>query len=114
MGRDHRHQFIERLSRHALSPAMQQANSGKGWDSVINIALAHGLDASAEKSTYVASKHAVVGLTKVIALVNAKSGVTSKASCSSWVLTPLVQKQLEDRAKAGNNVRGVAWNMDGS
>jgi len=133
-------------------PAMQAANGGKGWGRIINVASAHGLVASAEKSAYVASKHAIVGLTKVTALENAKSGVTCNAICPGWVLTPLVQKQLDDRAKAGNmtmeaattqllgekepslqfttpeelgalavffcspagnNVRGVAWNMDG-
>jgi 3-hydroxybutyrate dehydrogenase len=133
-------------------PAMQAANGGKGWGRIINVASAHGLVASAEKSAYVASKHAIVGLTKVTALENAKTGITCNAICPGWVLTPLVQKQLDDRAKAnnmtmeaataqllgekepslqfttpeelgalavffcspaGNNVRGVAWNMDG-
>ena len=81
---------------------MQQASGGKGWGRIINIASAHGLVASAEKSAYVASKHAIVGLTKVTALENAKSGVTCNAVCPGWMLTPLVQKQLDDRANAGN------------
>ncbi|MFZ1364642.1 MAG: SDR family oxidoreductase, partial [Brachymonas denitrificans] len=103
-------------------------------------------------SAYVAAKHGVIGLTKVTALENATTGVTCNAICPGWVLTPLVQKQIDARAQegnisveeaqknllrekepslqfttpeelgalavffcspAGNNVRGVAWNMDG-
>ena len=129
-------------------PAMKQAN----WGRIINVASVHGLVASAEKSAYVAAKHGVVGLTKVTALENAASGVTCNAICPGWVLTPLVQKQVDAKAAAlglsneeakkvllgekepsmqfttpeelgalavffcspaGNNVRGVAWNMDG-
>jgi len=129
-------------------PAMQAAN----WGRIINIASVHGLVASAEKSAYVAAKHALVGLTKVTALENATTGVTCNAICPGWVLTPLVQKQVDARAaqqgisiaeatrgllaekepslqfttpqelgelavflcsSAANNVRGVAWNMDG-
>ncbi|MDO8320487.1 3-hydroxybutyrate dehydrogenase [Rhodoferax sp.] len=129
-------------------PAMQAA----GWGRIINVASVHGLVASAEKSAYVAAKHGVVGLTKVTALENATSGVTCNAICPGWVLTPLVQKQVDAKAAAlglsnddakklllgekepsmqfttpeelgalavffcspaGNNVRGVAWNMDG-
>ncbi|MDD2917997.1 3-hydroxybutyrate dehydrogenase [Rhodoferax sp.] len=129
-------------------PAMQAA----GWGRIINVASVHGLVASAEKSAYVAAKHGVVGLTKVTALENATTGVTCNAICPGWVLTPLVQKQVDAKAAAlglsnegakklllgekepsmqfttpeelgalavffcspgGNNVRGVAWNMDG-
>ncbi|PAT41063.1 3-hydroxybutyrate dehydrogenase [Vandammella animalimorsus] len=129
-------------------PAMRQAN----WGRIINIASVHGLVASVEKSAYVAAKHGVVGLTKVTALETATTGVTANAICPGWVLTPLVQKQIDDLAKnngistdqaqaqllgakepslrfttpeelgelaaffcspAGDNVRGVAWNMDG-
>ncbi|MBU0590145.1 MAG: 3-hydroxybutyrate dehydrogenase [Gammaproteobacteria bacterium] len=129
-------------------PAMQAAN----WGRIINVASAHGLVGSPEKSAYVAAKHGIVGLTKVTALENATSGVTCNAICPGWVLTPLVQKQVDARAvaqgisneeaqkqllgekepsmqfttpeelgelavffcsPAGNNVRGVAWNMDG-
>ena len=129
-------------------PAMQAAK----WGRIINVASVHGLVASAEKSAYVASKHAIVGLTKVTALENAATGITCNAICPGWVLTPLVQKQVDARAAAakvsneeatrqllgekepsmqfttpqelgalavffcspaGNNVRGVAWNMDG-
>ncbi len=129
-------------------PAMQAA----GWGRIINVASVHGLVGSAEKSAYVAAKHGVIGLTKVTALENATSGVTCNAICPGWVLTPLVQKQVDAKAAAGgidneaaikqllgekepslqfttpeelgalavffcsaagNNVRGVAWNMDG-
>ena len=129
-------------------PAMQ----AKNWGRIINVASIHGLVGSAEKSAYVAAKHGVVGLTKVTALENATTGVTCNAICPGWVLTPLVQKQVDAKAAAlgitndaaiklllgekepsmqfttpeelgalavffcspaGNNVRGVAWNMDG-
>ena len=82
-------------------PAMQAANNGKGWGRIINLASVHGLVGSAEKSAYVAAKHGIVGLTKVTALENATSGVTCNAICPGWVLTPLVQKQVDARAAAG-------------
>jgi len=124
----------------------------KNWGRIINVASVHGLVGSAEKSAYVAAKHGVVGLTKVTALENATTGVTCNAICPGWVLTPLVQKQVDAKAAAqgisnadatkqllgekepsmqfttpeelgalavffcspaGDNVRGVAWNMDG-
>ncbi len=129
-------------------PAMKAAN----WGRVINVASTHGLVASAQKSAYVASKHGIVGFTKALALETATTGVTSNAICPGWVLTPLVQKQIDARAErekipvdqaskdllrekqpslqfttpeqlgelavfmcspAGNNVRGVAWQIDG-
>ena len=129
-------------------PAMKAAN----WGRIINVASVHGLVASAQKSAYVAAKHGIVGLTKVTALENATTGVTCNAICPGWVLTPLVQKQVDAKAAAlglsneeatklllgekepsmqfttpeelgelavffcspaANNVRGVAWNMDG-
>ena len=129
-------------------PAMRAGN----WGRIINVASVHGLVASAEKSAYVAAKHGIVGLTKVTALENATTGVTCNAICPGWVLTPLVQKQVDAKAAAlglsnedakksllrekepsmqfttpeelgelavffcsaaGQNVRGVAWNMDG-
>ncbi|TFZ01288.1 3-hydroxybutyrate dehydrogenase [Ramlibacter rhizophilus] len=129
-------------------PAMRQAN----WGRIINIASAHGLVASPDKGAYVAAKHGLVGLTKTVALETATTGVTCNAICPGWVLTPLVQKQIDARAekeglspeqarrelleekqpslefttpeelgelavflcsKAANNVRGVAWNVDG-
>jgi len=67
------------------------------WGRIINIASAHGLVASAEKSAYVAAKHGIVGLTKVVALETATTGVTCNAICPGWVLTPLVQKQIDAR-----------------
>ena len=129
-------------------PGMRQRN----WGRILNIASVHGLVASAEKSAYVAAKHGLIGLTKVTALETATTGVTCNAICPGWVLTPLVQKQVDAKAtalgisqeqairqllsekepsmqfttpeelgqlavflcsSAGNNVRGVAWNMDG-
>lgn len=71
----------------------------KGWGRIINIASAHGLVASAQKVAYVAAKHGVMGMTKVAAIELANSGVTVNAICPGWVLTPLVEKQLQDRAK---------------
>ncbi len=129
-------------------PAMQAA----GWGRIINVASVHGLVGSAQKSAYVAAKHGIVGLTKVTALENATTGVTCNAICPGWVLTPLVQKQVDAKASAlgvsdeeakrvllaekepslqfttpdelgelavffcsaaANNIRGVAWQMDG-
>ena len=129
-------------------PAMKSAN----WGRIINVASVHGLVASAQKSAYVAAKHGIVGLTKVTALETATTGITCNAICPGWVLTPLVQKQVDAKAAAlglsneeakkqllaekepslqfttpeelgelavffcsgaANNVRGVAWNMDG-
>jgi 3-hydroxybutyrate dehydrogenase len=74
----------------------------KNWGRIINIASAHGLVASAGKSAYVASKHGIVGLTKVTALENAQTGITCNAICPGWVLTPLVQKQVDARAAANS------------
>jgi 3-hydroxybutyrate dehydrogenase len=129
-------------------PKMKQKN----WGRIINVASVHGLVGSAGKSAYVAAKHGIVGFTKVTALENAQTGVTCNAICPGWVLTPLVQKQVDDRAAregssveaakkallsekqpsgefvtpeelgalavffcspAADQVRGVAWNMDG-
>jgi 3-hydroxybutyrate dehydrogenase len=70
----------------------------KGWGRIINIASAHGLVASPQKVAYVAAKHGVVGMTKVAAIELANAGVTVNAICPGWVLTPLVEKQLHDRA----------------
>ena len=124
----------------------------RGWGRVLNIASVHGLVASAQKSAYVAAKHGIVGFTKSVALECAASGVTVNAICPGWVLTPLVQKQVDARAAeqsvsqdeakrqllaekqpslrfttpeqlaelalfmcsaAGDNICGVAWNVDG-
>jgi 3-hydroxybutyrate dehydrogenase len=129
-------------------PGMKARN----WGRVLNIASVHGLVASAAKSAYVAAKHGIVGFTKSVALENATTGVTINAICPGWVLTPLVQKQVdaraaqagisEDEAKkqllaekqpslqfttpeqladlavflcspSADNIRGVAWNVDG-
>jgi 3-hydroxybutyrate dehydrogenase len=79
----------------AAIPAMKQ----HGWGRIINIASAHGLVASAQKIAYVAAKHGVVGMTKVAAIELANSGITCNAICPGWVLTPLVEKQLQDRAQ---------------
>jgi 3-hydroxybutyrate dehydrogenase len=70
----------------------------KGWGRIINVASAHGLVASPQKVAYVAAKHGVIGMTKVAAIELANAGVTVNAICPGWVLTPLVRKQLEDRA----------------
>ncbi|MDM0031105.1 3-hydroxybutyrate dehydrogenase [Variovorax sp. J22P271] len=75
-------------------PAMREAN----WGRIINIASAHGLVASAQKSAYVAAKHGIVGFTKSVALETATTGVTCNAICPGWVLTALVQKQIDDRS----------------
>ena len=78
----------------AAIPGMKR----RGWGRIINIASAHGLVGSAEKSAYVAAKHGVIGLTKVAALELANDGITCNAICPGWVLTPLVQRQLDARA----------------
>ncbi len=129
-------------------PGMRARN----WGRVINIASAHGLVASAQKSAYVAAKHGIVGFTKAVALEVATTGITVNAICPGWVLTPLVQQQVDARAvregvddaeskrrllaekqpslqfttpeqlgdlavflcsAAADNVRGVAWAVDG-
>ncbi len=72
----------------------------RGWGRIINIASAHGLAASAEKAAYVTAKHGLVGLTKVTAIETANQGITCNAICPGWVLTPLVQRQIEARASA--------------
>jgi len=78
----------------------------KGWGRVINLASVHGLVASAQKSAYVAAKHGLVGFTKSVALETATTPVTVNAICPGWVLTPLVQKQVDARA-AQDGVDGV-------
>jgi 3-hydroxybutyrate dehydrogenase len=132
----------------AALPGMKRRN----WGRIVNVASVHGLVASASKSAYVAAKHGLVGLTKSAALESATTGVTVNAICPGWVLTPLVQKQVDARAAAdgvdneeakrrllaekqpslqfttpaelaelvvflcspaAQNVRGVAWQVDG-
>ena len=80
--------------RAALSGMLQ-----RNWGRIVNIASTHGLVASVEKSAYVAAKHGVLGLTKVVALETARTGVTCNAICPGWVLTPLVETQINDLAR---------------
>ncbi|MGO8918918.1 MAG: 3-hydroxybutyrate dehydrogenase [Stellaceae bacterium] len=79
----------------AAIPGMKR----RGWGRIINIASTHGLVASAEKAAYVAAKHGIIGLTKVVAIEGANNGITCNAICPGWVLTPLVQRQVEARAR---------------
>lgn len=89
----------------AVIPGMKR----KGWGRIINVASAHGLVASAQKSAYVAAKHGILGLTKVAAIELANAGVTVNAICPGWVKTPLVDRQLEARAaKDGITVEQAA------
>jgi 3-hydroxybutyrate dehydrogenase len=84
----------------------------KGWGRIINVASAHGLVASPQKVAYVAAKHGVVGMTKVAAIELANAGVTVNAICPGWVLTPLVEKQLQDRAaRDGTTVEQETHNL---
>lgn len=80
----------------ACLPQMRERN----WGRIINIASVHGLVASAHKAAYVAAKHGLIGLTKTTALETADSAITCNAICPGWVLTPLVQRQIENLAKA--------------
>ena len=82
---------------HAL-PIMQ----AQGWGRIINIASVHGLVASVNKAAYVAAKHGVVGLTKVVALENVEQGITCNAICPGWVDTPLIARQIQHYADAGD------------
>ncbi|MEO4046476.1 3-hydroxybutyrate dehydrogenase [Pseudomonas sp. CAU 1711] len=86
-------------SRLAL-PGMRARN----WGRIINIASVHGLAASPGKSAYVAAKHGLIGLTKSLALETATTGITCNAICPGWVLTPLVQQQIDDRAAAAGGL----------
>ena len=81
-------------TKRAVIPQMRARN----WGRIINIASTHGLVASVEKAAYVAAKHGVVGLTKVVALETAETNITCNAICPGWVLTPLVEKQIGERA----------------
>ena len=85
-------------SFHAIKAALPHMRK-RGWGRIINIASAHGLVASANKAAYVTAKHGLVGLTKVVALETATTGITCNAICPGWVLTPLVQKQIDDLAR---------------
>ena len=85
---------------HAMKAAIPHMTRA-GWGRIINIASAHGLVGSPDKSAYVAAKHGIIGLTKVGALELANVGTTVNAICPGWVLTPLVQAQIDARAAAG-------------
>jgi 3-hydroxybutyrate dehydrogenase len=80
---------------HAVRSALPGMKKRK-WGRIINIASAHGLVASPFKSAYVAAKHGLVGLTKTVALETAGTGITCNAICPGYVLTPLVERQIED------------------
>jgi 3-hydroxybutyrate dehydrogenase len=96
---------------HGMKAAIPGMKARK-WGRIINIASAHGLVASPQKVAYVAAKHGVVGMTKVAAIELANHGITVNAICPGWVLTPLVQKQIEDRAKeAGLDTATQAQNF---
>jgi len=84
---------------HAMRAVVPEMKARK-WGRIINIASAHGLVASPFKSAYVAAKHGVLGLTKTVALETAEHGITVNAICPGYVLTPLVQKQIPETAKA--------------
>ena len=84
---------------HAIRAALPLMKP-KGWGRIVNIASAHGLVASPFKSAYVAAKHGILGLTKVVALEVAEQGITCNAICPGYVRTPLVDKQIDDQAKA--------------
>ncbi|SDB26092.1 3-hydroxybutyrate dehydrogenase [Bauldia litoralis] len=81
---------------HAALPAMKK----KGWGRIIQTASAHALVASPFKSAYVAAKHGIAGLTKTVALETAQHGITANAICPGYVLTPLVEAQIPDTARA--------------
>ena len=83
---------------YSIGAALPHMRSG-GWGRIVNIASTHGLVASATKSAYVAAKHGLLGLTKVVALETARSAITCNAICPGWVLTPLVQMQIDAAAE---------------
>lgn len=89
-------------------PDMQK----KDWGRIINVSSVHGQVASVNKSAYVASKHGLIGLTKVCALENAESGITANTLCPGWVRTALVENQIEMRAKkSGRSVEEEACEL---
>jgi 3-hydroxybutyrate dehydrogenase len=98
-------------SFHTIRAAVPGMKKRK-WGRIINIASAHGLVASVQKVAYVSAKHGLVGMTKVVAMETANAGITCNAVCPGWVLTPLVQKQIDDRAKtSGKSVREEEINL---
>jgi 3-hydroxybutyrate dehydrogenase len=86
-------------SFHTIRAAVPGMKKRK-WGRIINVASAHGLVASVQKAAYVAAKHGLVGLTKVVAMETANAGITCNAICPGWVMTALVAQQIEARAKA--------------
>ena len=86
---------------HAIRIALPGMKS-RNWGRIINVASAHGLVASPFKSAYVAAKHGLIGLTRSVALETAGKGITCNAICPGYVLTPMVEKQIEDQSKARN------------
>jgi 3-hydroxybutyrate dehydrogenase len=103
---DEKWQAIIALNLSATFYAMKAAipmMKSRHWGRIVNIASAHGLVASPHKIAYVAAKHGVVGATKVAALEVANDGITVNAICPGWVLTPLVEQQLKDRAAASGD-----------
>lgn len=87
-------------SFHAIQHALPHMKNGKGWGRIINIASVHGLVASVNKAAYVAAKHGLVGLTKVVALETAGLGITCNAVCPGWTRTELIEPQIAARAEA--------------
>ncbi len=94
---------------HTIRTALPQMKE-RGFGRIINVASAHALVASPFKSAYVAAKHGVLGLTKTVALEAARSGVTVNAVCPGYVWTPLVEKQIDDTAKARGITRDEVIN----
>ncbi|RJG09191.1 3-hydroxybutyrate dehydrogenase [Pseudomonas cavernicola] len=88
---------------HATRLALPGMRS-RGWGRIVNIASVHGLVGSVNKAAYVAAKHGVIGLTKVVALETATTNITCNALCPGWVLTPLVQQQIDQRALADGDL----------
>jgi 3-hydroxybutyrate dehydrogenase len=86
---------------HAIRAAVPHMRQ-RDWGRIVNIASTHGLVASIGKAAYVAAKHGILGLTKVVALETATTGITCNAICPGWVLTPLVQKQIDDLGRREN------------
>jgi 3-hydroxybutyrate dehydrogenase len=83
---------------HTTAAALPEMRA-QGWGRIVNIASAHGLTASPYKAAYVAAKHGMVGLTKVVALETAEEPITCNAICPGYVLTPLVEAQIPDQMK---------------
>jgi len=94
---------------HGIRSALPGMKKRK-WGRIINIASAHGLVASPFKSAYVAAKHGLVGLTKTVALETAGTGITCNAICPGYVLTPLVERQIEDHVLTRGITREDAIN----